>query len=110
MSPEPKCGHCGARYLDRPDEFIFNGAHGKLAPEGNRRKEKAAGFRMIHKPCKGKPGARISTTLDHQGQKKQHDNVRLLRALVNGASINDVNGRAKVSQRATQNVATLGWV
>lgn len=86
----PKCGHCGARYLDGPDEFVFNGAHGKLAPEGNRRKEKAAGFRMIHKPCKGKPGARISTTLDHQGQKKQHDNVRLLRALVNGASINDL--------------------
>ena len=86
----PKCGHCGARYLDRPDEFVFNGAHGKLAPDGNRRKEKAAGFRMIHKPCKGKPGARTSTTLDHQGQKKQHDNVRLLRALVNGASINDL--------------------
>lgn len=75
---------------DTPDEFIFNGAHGKLAPEGNRRKAKAAGFRMIHKPCKGKPGARISTTLDHQGQKKQHDTVLLLRALVSGASINDL--------------------
>lgn len=86
----PVCGHCGGRYLDRPEEFIFNGTHGKLAPEGNRRRAKAAGFRMIHKPCKGKPGARISATLDHQGQKKRHDNVRLLRALVNGASINDL--------------------
>lgn len=86
----PVCGHCGARYIDRSEEFIFNGTHGTLSAEGNRRREKAAGFRMIHKPCKGKPGARISTTLDHQGQKKQHDNVRLLRTLVNGASINDL--------------------
>lgn len=86
----PVCGQCGTRYLDRPEEFIFNGTHGKLTPERNRRKEKPAGFRIIHKPCKGKPGARISATLDHQGQKKQHDNVRLLRALVNGSSINDL--------------------
>lgn len=86
----PVCGNCGTRYLDRPEEFIFNGTHGTLKPNGNRRKEKPSGFRIIHRPCKGKPAARISATLDHQGQKKQHDNVRLLRALVNGASINDL--------------------
>ncbi|MCX7565088.1 hypothetical protein OS189_01865 [Sulfitobacter sp. F26169L] len=78
------------RYLDPPDELIFNSAQGKLAPEGDRREEKAAGFRMNHKPCKGKPGARLSTTLVHQGQKKQHDNLRILLSLVNSASINDL--------------------
>ena len=71
----PVCGHCGTRYLERPKEFTSNGTHGTLKPNGNRRKEKPAGFRIIHRPCKGKPGARISATLDHQGQKKQHDNV-----------------------------------
>ena len=86
----PVCKNCGRRYLDHPEEFVFNGTHGVLPAERNRRKEKPSGFRIIHKPCKGKAGARISATLDHQAQKKQNDNVRLLRALVNGASINDL--------------------
>lgn len=83
----PVCGNCGARYLEHPDEFVFNGTHGKIAARGNRRKAKPAAFRIIHKPCKGKPGARLSVSLDHQNQLNQHDNVRLLRALVNDASI-----------------------
>lgn len=83
----PVCGNCGTRYLERPEEFIFNGTHGKIAAGGNRRKSKPAAFRIIHKPCKGKPGSRLSVSLDHQNQKNQHDNVRLLRALVNDASI-----------------------
>lgn len=84
----PVCGHCGTRYLEHPDQFIFNGTHGKIMAGGNRRKSKPAAFRIIHKPCKGKPGARLSVSLDHQNQQNQHDNVRLLRALVNDASIN----------------------
>lgn len=82
----PVCGACGTRYVESPDEFIFNGTHGKLAARGNR-KAKPSGFRIIHRPCKGKPGARISVTLDHQAQKELRDNVRILRGLVNGNSI-----------------------
>ncbi|WP_167648091.1 hypothetical protein [Mameliella alba] len=83
----PVCGACGARYLENSDEFIFNGTHGKLAPGGNRRKAKPSGFRVIHRPCKGKRGARISVSLDHQAQKELRDNVRILRCIVNGDSI-----------------------
>jgi hypothetical protein len=83
----PACGACGTRYLSNPDDFIFNGTHGKLAAGGNRRKAKPAGFRIIHRPCKGKPGARISVSLEHQAQKELRDNVRILRCIVNGDSI-----------------------
>lgn len=83
----PVCGACGARYLANPDEFIFNGTHGKLAAGGNRRRAKPSGFRIIHRPCKGKRGARISVSLDHQAQKQLRDNVRILRCIVNGDSI-----------------------
>ena len=83
----PVCGNCGARYLEKPEEFVFNGTHGKISAGKNGRKAKPAAFRIIHKPCKGKPGGRISVSLDHQQQEKMHDNVQLLRALVNGASI-----------------------
>lgn len=83
----PVCGACGTRYLARPEEFIFNGTHGKLAAGGNRRKAKPSGFRIIHRPCKGTAGARISVSLDHQAQQEQRDNVRILRCIVNGDSI-----------------------
>lgn len=83
----PVCGACGARYLDNPDEFIFNGTHGKLVAGGNRRKAKPSGFRIIHRPCKGKAGARISVSLDHQAHQELRDNVRILRCIVNGDSI-----------------------
>ncbi|MFC3616109.1 hypothetical protein ACFORG_20380 [Lutimaribacter marinistellae] len=86
----PACGACGRRYLDNPSEFIFNGTHGKMAPGKNGRKSKASAFRLIHQPCKGQPGARFTVSLDHQQQENKHDNVRLLRALVNGASINSL--------------------
>lgn len=85
----PTCGNCGIRYINHPDEFIFNGTHGKLKAT-SRREEKPSGYRIIHKPCKGKPGARISVSLDHQGQKIKRDNVRLLRNIVNGSGINDI--------------------
>ncbi len=82
-----RCATPAARYLENPDEFIFNGTHGKLAAGGNRRKSKPSGFRIIHRPGKGKPGARISVSLDHQAQKELRDNVRILRCIVNGDSI-----------------------
>ena len=82
----PVCGHCGARYLEKPGDFIFNGTHGKIHAGKNGRKAKPAGFRVIHKPCKGKTGARFSVSLDHQQQEKMHDNVRLLRALLSDVS------------------------
>ncbi|WP_291732574.1 hypothetical protein [Leisingera sp. F5] len=72
----PVCGNCGTRYLERPEEFIFNGTHGKTAAGGNRRKSKPAAFRIIHHPCKGKPGARLPVSLGHQNQKNRHGNVR----------------------------------
>lgn len=83
----PVCGACGARYLAHPDQFIFNGTHGKLPAGGNRRKAKPSGFRIIHRPCKGKAGARVSVSLDHQAQKELRDNVRILRCIVNRNSI-----------------------
>lgn len=85
----PTCGHCGIRYIDCPEEFIFNGTHGKLKAT-SRREEKPSGFRIIHKPCKGKSGARISVSMDHQSQVVKRDNVRLLRNIVNGSGINDI--------------------
>lgn len=82
----PVCRHCGARYLERPDEFIFNGTHGKITST-SRSPEKPAGFRIIHKPCKGKSGARMSAFLDHKTQVVKRDNVRLLRGIVNGLNL-----------------------
>lgn len=55
--------------------------------EGTAEDQKPSAFRILHQPRKGKPGARLSVSLDHQNQKNQHDTVRPLRALVNDASI-----------------------
>lgn len=85
----PACGACGRRYLDAPDEFIFNGAHGKETASRSAT-DKPTGVRLIHKPCKGKKGARFAVYLDHQKQQDTTDNVALLRAIVNGAGINDL--------------------
>jgi hypothetical protein len=83
----PVCGAFGTRYLEHSDEFVFNGTHGKLAAGGNSRKAAPSGFRIIHRPCKGKAGARIAVSLDHQAQKELRDNVRILKCIVNGDSI-----------------------
>lgn len=85
----PKCKACGAEYLKRHEEFVFSGTSGKLRSRKSE-KSKPASFRLIHKPCKGKAGSRISVSLDHQKQRELHDNVRILRALVNGESFNDI--------------------
>lgn len=94
----PRCGNCGTRYLDSPEEFIFNGTDGEKKSKGSAR-TKAASFRVIHRPCRGKRGSKLSVALDHQKQKCQRDNVAILRELVNGASFNDLR---RVSRTRTR--------
>ena len=97
----PKCRACGRDYLDAPDEFLLDGAEvasarrdgGGAARKGTvraRSSESAATpdrVRLIHKPCRGRSGARISATLDHRRHRQSSDNVGILLALVNGAGI-----------------------
>lgn len=72
----PVCGCCGRRYLDAPEEFVLNGYHGR---EG----AKATGVRLIHKPCRGKPGARFTVSVEHARQMDRRNNLAILRKLVN---------------------------
>lgn len=65
----------------------MNGAHQREC-KGKRSNPK--GVRVIHKPCKGNPGARFTISLPHARQKTTKDNLRVLQALVNSAGINDV--------------------
>lgn len=88
----PCCKSCGQRYLAAPDEFVLNGAHGfKASGDGtDRAVKRPRRIRLIHKPCKGKPGSRFHAALDHLQQRESAQNVQILLALVNGAGINDV--------------------
>ena len=45
---------------------------------------------MLHKPCKGRKGARITISLPDERQKTSKDNLRILNALMNSAGILDV--------------------
>ena len=62
-------------------EFVFNGAN---AREGARQ----PGVRLIHKPCRGKKGARFTVSVEHARQKDRSDNIRILSELVNKVAIN----------------------
>ncbi|MDG1408278.1 MAG: hypothetical protein P8Q50_10715, partial [Octadecabacter sp.] len=87
------CGACGARILDKSDEFALNGAHERTKDrKGNPAKRNAApkSIRVIHKPCKGKKGARFSVSLPHAGQKNTSDNLRILAAILNSAGMVDI--------------------
>jgi hypothetical protein len=84
----PRCGACGTRYLDRPEEFAFNGANGKT--EGRSGKEKATGIRVVHRPCRGDNRARFTVSAEHCRQKDRKENITILHHLVNGAGINDL--------------------
>jgi hypothetical protein len=82
----PACGNCGMTYLSKPSEFAFNGANGKKsAGNGNK---KATGIRLVHKPCRGKKGARFTVSLNHVRQIDRQDNITILKHLVNDTSIN----------------------
>ena len=102
----PSCGSCGTNYLSNPDEFSFNGANGKK-PTGNG-KQKATGIRLLHKPCKGKQGARFTVSLNHVRQQDRRENINILKHLVNDASINGLkrllsSGGRKASVRTIYN-------
>lgn len=84
----PRCGACGMRYLDAPDEFVFNGSHGGGSKAGPHKTPR--GVRVIHSPCRGKPGARFTVSVDHGRQKDRSDNIKILSQIVNGAGINDL--------------------
>ena len=47
-------------------------------------------LRVIHKPCRGKPGARFTIAMEHDHQKRSADNARILQALVNEVGLNGI--------------------
>ena len=69
------CGCCGRRYLDAPDEFVMNGRH-QAKPEDGETMLRPSALRVIHKPCRGKPGARFTISLDHERQRRSGLHVR----------------------------------
>lgn len=82
----PRCGACGQRYLAAPDEFAFNGTQSAGKGAGIR-----PGVRLIHKPCRGRPGSRFTVSAEHSRQKDRSDNIRILALIVNGSGINDIH-------------------
>ena len=89
----PSCGACGTRFLDDPDEFALDGIHERSKDhEGKpvRRNKTPSSLRVLHKPCRGKKGARFSVSLPHAGQKTTADNLRILGAVLNSAGIVDI--------------------
>ena len=101
----PSCGACGTRFLECPEEFTMSGAH-QRTKDRNGRPLKATGapkaVRVLHKPCKGKKGARITISLPHHRQKTSKDNLSILNALINSAGILDVQrmlGSAAMGQK-----------
>lgn len=86
----PQCNACGQQYLAAPEEFVLNGAHGFKESGSDGGAKRPRRIRLIHKPCRGKPGSRFYAALDHLQQRESAQNVQILLALVNGAGINDL--------------------
>lgn len=89
----PSCGACDTRFLDNPDEFALDGVHERSKDRKGdpvRRKKMPLSLRILHKPCRGKKGARFSVSLPHAGQKTTADNLKILGALLNSAGIVDI--------------------
>ncbi|WP_050525553.1 hypothetical protein [Pseudorhodobacter aquimaris] len=89
----PFCGNCGTAYLEKPEEFIFNGANGQPSRKVGHKKgsvPRARSVRVIHKPCKGLPGARFTVLSEHCRQKKHDKNIEILSLLANGTSLHDI--------------------
>jgi hypothetical protein len=78
------CGNCGTAYLEKPEEFIFNGANGKPSRKVGHKKgsvPRARSVRVIHKPCKGLPGARFTVSSEY---------IEILSLLANGTGLHDI--------------------
>jgi hypothetical protein len=89
----PCCGACGRRYLDAPDEFLLNGVNRATAPDEGpaaRDDHPTEAVRLIHRPCRGRAGARFTVSLPHARQRKSSDNQKILRGLVNSTGIQDL--------------------
>lgn len=101
----PACGCCGTRFLAKPEEFTLKGAHQRTKDRAGRTIENRGtpkAVRVLHKPCKGRKGARITIALPHERQKTTKDNVRILHALLNSAGILDIQrmlGAAATGQK-----------
>lgn len=101
----PVCGNCGTGYLEAPDEFIFNGANGSPSGKVGRKKgskTRARSVRVIHKPCKGRPGARFTVSSEHRRQKKRDENLRILAMIVNGNSLHDMRRLLRTPRGETE--------
>lgn len=89
----PYCGNCGTAYLEKPSEFIFNGAQGKPSRKVGHKKGSqpcACSVRVIHKPCRGLPGARFTVSSEHRRQKKRDENIHILSLIANGNGVHDL--------------------
>lgn len=89
----PSCKACNTRFLDRPDEFVLNGAHERTKDRNGKPVKRSAtpsSIRVVHKPCRGKPGSRFSVSLPQAGQQITSDNLAILGAILNSAGIHDI--------------------
>ena len=90
----PACGCCGRRYLEAPEEFVLNGVHQRTKDRRGARIVNTGApksVRVVHRPCKGQRGARITISIPHARQKETKDNLRILHALLNSAGIVDAH-------------------
>lgn len=80
---DPKCGHCGQRYFEKPDEFVFNGQNVRKGADHR-------SVRLIHKPCRGEKGARFTISAPHVQQRDKSDNREILKLIVDSGGINGI--------------------
>lgn len=88
----PACHACGTRHLAKPEEFILAGSHHRTKDsDGNAIKHTGApdAVRVIHKPCKGRKGAKITISLPHRRQKETTDNLGFIHKIINSAGTTD---------------------
>lgn len=89
----PACRACNTRFLAKPEEFILAGTHLRTKDSKGKRIVNTGtpeAVRVIHKPCKGRKGAKITISVPHRRQKETTENLRILHALINSAGILDI--------------------
>ncbi len=59
-------------------------------------------MRVIHKPCKGAPGARVTVSSEHRRQKKRDKNLRILAMIVNGNRLHDMRRMLRTPRGETE--------